>query len=163
MSNVQDYPAEPVPEETFTHSPTRNKDSHKQGLLRGSSSPLWCFEQARTVKTIKPAYNQKSADDVKQPWISMPAVLVTVPNVTQNSLHPLSTSSITARHLLNCMVQGKITEADTPTIHLDYWCRQIHNPPIFMPNALSATTHIIYSGLGQAPNNDGLNNRWLDT
>jgi len=32
-----------------------------------------------------------------------------------------------------------------------------------MPNALSATTHTIYSGLGQAPNNDGLNNRWLDT
>ena len=42
----------------------------------------------------------------------MPAVLVTVPTVTKNSLHPLSTSSIIARHRLDFMVQGKITEAD---------------------------------------------------
>ena len=47
-----------------------------------------------------------------QLWISMPAVLVAVPTVTQNSLHPLSTSSITACHLL----EGEITEADAPTI-----------------------------------------------
>jgi len=37
---------------------------------------------------------------------------VTVPTVMQNSLHPLSTSSIIACHLLDFMVQGKITEAD---------------------------------------------------
>ena len=49
----------------------------------------------------------------------MPAVLVAVPTVKPNLLHPLSTSSITARHLLEFMVQEKITEADAPTIRLD--------------------------------------------
>ena len=42
----------------------------------------------------------------------MLAVLVTVPTVMQNLLHPLSTSSIIARHLLDFMAQGKTTEAD---------------------------------------------------
>jgi len=37
----------------------------------------------------------------------------------QNSLHPLSTSSTTARHLLDSIVQGKITESDVPTTCLD--------------------------------------------
>jgi len=37
----------------------------------------------------------------------MPAVLVTVPMVTQNSLHPLSTSSIIAHHLLYFSGAGK--------------------------------------------------------
>jgi len=46
----------------------------------------------------------------------MPAVLVAVPTVTQNLLHPVSTSSITAHHLLDFMVQGKISEADAMTI-----------------------------------------------
>ena len=54
---------------------------------------------------IEPAYNQSrpdgwlrlAASTFNQLWISMPPVLVSVPNVTQNSLHPLSTSSITAR------------------------------------------------------------------
>jgi len=49
----------------------------------------------------------------------MPAVLVAAPTVTQNSLHPLSASSINARQLLDSMVQGKITEANAPTIRLD--------------------------------------------
>jgi len=49
----------------------------------------------------------------------MPAVLVAVPNVTQNSVHPLSISSIIARHLVDFMVQGKITVAAAPTICLD--------------------------------------------
>jgi len=54
-------------------------------------------------------------------WTSMPAmtVLVAVPTVILNSLHHLSTSSITARHLLEFMVQGKITEAGALTIRLD--------------------------------------------
>jgi len=47
------------------------------------------------------------------------AVLVEVPTDTQNSLHPLSTSSTVACHLLDFMVEGKITEADAPTIRLD--------------------------------------------
>jgi len=49
----------------------------------------------------------------------MLAVLVTVPTVTQNSLHPLPTSSITARHLLDFVVQVKITEADALMTRLD--------------------------------------------
>jgi len=49
----------------------------------------------------------------------MPVVLVAVPTVTQNLLHTLSTSSIAARRLLDFMVQGKITEAGTPTTRLD--------------------------------------------
>jgi len=70
------------------------------------------------------------------------AELVTVPTVMQNSLHPLPTSSITACHL-DFMVQGKIKEADAPTIHLDATpsrlspssphfyaeCPFYHNPP----------------------------------
>jgi len=89
----------------------------------------------------------------------MPAVLVTVPTVMQNSLHPLSTSSTTARHLLDFMVQGKITKAHTPTIRLDATPSGLSvppspsSPPIFMPNALSAAIPSIYPGVGQAPNN----------
>ena len=49
----------------------------------------------------------------------MSAVLVAVPTVTQNSLHPSTISSIIACHLLDFVVQGKITEADAPTIRLD--------------------------------------------
>jgi len=72
----------------------------------------------------------------------MPAVLVTVPTVTQNLLHPLSTSSITARHLLDLMVQGKITEAEALIIHLDATASGLSVPhlhhPYFTPSALSA-------------------------
>ena len=68
----------------------------------------------------------------------MPAVLVTVPTVPQNLLLSLSTSSIIARHLLDYMVQGKITEADTPTIRLDTTPSGLSVPPSshFMLNAL---------------------------
>jgi len=48
----------------------------------------------------------------------MLVILVAVPTVMQNSLHPLSTSSFIAHHLLDFMVQGKI-EADAPTVRLD--------------------------------------------
>ena len=95
----------------------------------------------------------------------MPAVLVTVPAVMQNSLHPLSTSSITARHLLDFIVQGKITEADSPTICLDATLSGLSMPPpphaIFTPNALSAATLPIHPGLGQALSNAGLHTQWL--
>jgi len=93
----------------------------------------------------------------------MPSVLVTVPTDTQNSLHPLSTSSIIARHLLDFMVQGKTTEADARTICLEATPSGLSVPPgptsitpHFLPNALSAATLPIYPGLGQAPNNAGL-------
>jgi len=69
-----------------------------------------------------------------------PAVLVAVPTVTQNSLRPLSASSITARHLLDFMVREKITEADAPTIRLGATpsglsVPHLRHPPIFTPNA----------------------------
>jgi len=60
----------------------------------------------------------------------------------QNSLPLLPTSCITACHILDFMVQGKITEANTPPLS-----------PIFMPNALSATAVPQIYGLGQAPTN----------
>ena len=84
----------------------------------------------------------------------MPAVLGTVPTVTLNSLHPLSTSFVTARHLLDVMVQGKITEADALTIRLDAIPSglSVLPPPSHTPictlNALSAATLPIYPGLG---------------
>ena len=108
------------------------KDSHKQGSPCVSSSPLQCFEP------VTPAYNQSRlygwlklrASTYNQLWISMPAVLVTVPTITQNSLQPLSTSSTTARHPLDFMVQGKITEADAPTILLDATPSGLSVPPL---------------------------------
>jgi len=106
-------------EETFIH--------RHQGPLCGSSSPLRCFEPVRLLDPVKPAHNQSRPDGrlrltasaFNRPWISILAVLVTVLAVSQNSLHPLSASSIAAYHLLNFLVQGKITEADAPTIRLD--------------------------------------------
>jgi len=55
------------------------------------------------------------------------------------------------------MVQGKITEADTPTIQLgDTPSGLISGPPpsspIFTPDALPAATLPLYPGMGQAPN-----------
>jgi len=44
----------------------------------------------------------------------MPAMLVTVPTVMQNSFINFL---LIACHLLDFMVQGKITEADAPTSH----------------------------------------------
>ena len=59
--------------------------------------------------------------------------------------------------LLDFMVQGKITEAETPTIRKSATpSGPISDPPpsypIFMPDALPATTWLLYPGLGQAPN-----------
>ena len=53
-----------------------------------------------------------------------------------NSLHPLSTSSIIACHLLDFMMHGKVKEAGesqsirTPP-HSDCWCPHLCYPPIF--------------------------------
>jgi len=60
-------------------------------------------------------------------------------------------------NLLDFMMQGKITEADKPTIRLGVTSsRLISDPspssPIFTPDALPATTLPIYPGFGQAPN-----------
>jgi len=59
----------------------------------------------------------------------MLTILVEVPTATKNSLHPLSTSSIIARHLLDFMLQGKKTEADAPTIRLDATQFRLSVPP----------------------------------
>ena len=70
-------------------------------------------------------------------------------------------------HLLDFMEQGKITEENAPTIRLDATPSRLLEPPspspppIFTPNALSATTLPIYPGLEQAPNNGGWHTQWL--
>jgi len=134
------------------------------------------LSQRGLLDPVKPAYNQSqpggrlklTASAFNRLWISMPAVLVTVPTVTQNLLHPLSTSSITPRHLVNLMLQRKITQADALTIRLDATPSGLsvpplpHHLPIFMPNtALSVTTLPIYPGLEQEMNNVGLHTQWL--
>ena len=135
----------------------------------GASKSWW-----RLLDPIKPTYNP-SRPDVRlkltagafnQLWIWMPAVLVTIPTFTQNSLPPLLTSSISFRHLLDFMVQVKRTEADAPTICLCATPSGLSvpiplSPPVFMLNAFSAATLPIYPGLGQAPNNAGLHTPWL--
>jgi len=55
------------------------------------------------------------------------------------------------------MVQGKITEADTPTIQLGATPSGLisgspPSSPIFTPDALPAATLLLYPGLEQAPN-----------
>jgi len=52
------------------------------------------------------------------------------------------------------MVQGKITEADAPTIRLGFNSIRTNQQPtsIFMPYALPAATLPINPSLGQAPN-----------
>jgi len=59
--------------------------------------------------------------------------------------------------LLGFMVQGKITEADTPTIQLGATasgliCNPPPSSPIFALDAIPAATLPLYPGLGQAPN-----------
>ena len=63
------------------------------------------------------------------------------------------------------MMQGKITEANAPTIRLDATPSGLSDlyqyyPP-FTPNALSAATLAFYPGLGQALNIAGLHTRGL--
>jgi len=59
--------------------------------------------------------------------------------------------------LLDFMVQGKITEADTPTIWMVATPSGLTSDPppsspIFTPDALPVVTLPLYPGLGQAPN-----------
>jgi len=153
------------------HSPTHAYEEEEEGFTQTTSPAL---SQRGLLDPIKPAYNQSglygrlrlTASAFNWLWISMPTVLVAVPTVMQNSLHPLSTSSIIARRLLDFMQQGKITEADAPTIRLDATPSWLSVPPppsspIFTWNAIFVTTVPIYPGLGQALNNDGLHSQWL--
>jgi len=63
------------------------------------------------------------------------------------------------------MVQGEISEADTPTIqHGTTPSGLISNPPpspIFTPDVLPAATFPIHPGLGQAQEYAGLHTQWL--
>jgi len=66
-------------------------------------------------------------------------------------------SETVPENLVDFVMQGKITEADTPTIRLGATpCGLICDPPpsspIFMPDALYAATLPVYPDLGQAPN-----------
>ena len=120
--------------------------------------PLYvALSQRGLLDPIEPAYNQSrrlklTASTFSRLWIIMLAVLVTVPTVSQNSLHPLSTSSITARHLLDFMVEGKITDSDALTICLDATrsglsVPHLHLSPRFTPNALPVATLPVLSWL----------------
>ena len=132
------------------HSPTHSHEEEEEGFAQTARSAL---SRRGLLDPIKPACKQSQLDGLlkltvsafNRLWISMPApaVLVTVPTVrpTQNSLHPLSASSITAGRLLDFMVRGKITEADAPTIRLGATPsglsvpHHLRHPPIFTPNA----------------------------
>jgi len=85
------------------NSPAHTKEE-KEEFSQTTRSAL---SQRGLLDPIKPAYNRSrpngqlklTASAFNWLWISMPAVLATVPTVMQNSLYPLSTSSIIARHL----------------------------------------------------------------
>ena len=84
------------------HSPTHTHEE-EEGFAQATRSAL---SQQGWSNPIKPAYNQRwpdgwfklTASAFNRLSISTPTVLVAVPTVMQNSLHPLSTFSITARH-----------------------------------------------------------------
>ena len=141
------------------------------------------LSQRGLLDPIKPAYNQSRPDGqlkltasaFKRLWISMPTVwsqylLLCRTTVMQNSLRSLSTSCIIACYLLYFMVQGKITEAASLTVHLHITRHPIWTvgaPPLSFPPFLcqmpflSQPSQFFYPGLGQAPNYAGLHTRWL--
>jgi len=100
-----------------THTHEEKKDSHRQ---QGPRYPLYgAFSQWGLLDPIKPAYNQSRLDGrlkltaraFNRLWHRLQVVLVTVPTVMQNLVHPLSTSSITAPHLfLDFMVPCTVSE-----------------------------------------------------
>jgi len=112
------------------HSPLMHThEKEKEGFAQTTGSAAWelipltllcASEGCQTQLSQHTTKVGRMASTYNRLRISMSAVLVAVPTVTQNSLlHPLSTSLITARHLLDVMVQAKITEADALTIRLD--------------------------------------------
>jgi len=93
----------------------------------------------------------------------MLAVLVAVPTIMQNLLHPLSTSAIF--WILWCRKDNRGRRTDNPSGYHPIWT--ISTPtsiiaPIFMLNALSAATLPIHPGLGQTLTNAGLHTWWLE-
>jgi len=101
--------------------------------------PLYgALSQRGLLDPIKPAYNQSRLDGrlkltasaFNQLRISMQAVLVALPTVMQNLLHPTTTFSIIAHHLLDFMVQGKIIGRCTnnPFGHHPIWIIDAPHP-----------------------------------
>jgi len=137
------------------HSPTHTHQE-EEGFAQTTRSAL---SQRGLLDPITPAYNQGRLDGrlrltasaFNWLWISMPAVLITVPTVMQNSLHPLSISSVIARHLLDFMVQGKITNQThqpiwTPPIRTTgAGCPHFRHPPFLcqMPFAPQPSQFIL--------------------
>jgi len=139
------------------HSPTHTSEE-EEGFAQTAKfiacgHPLCgALSQQGLLDPITPAYNQSQPDGQLKLtvsafnglWISMPAVLVTVSTVTQNSLQPLSTSSIIAGHFLDFMAQGKNRgrRSDNPSGHHPsrLWCA---SPPS------SANFHVVYPFLLQ--------------
>jgi len=79
-----------------------------------------------------------------------------------NLLHPVSTSSTIARHLLQFTVQGKITETDAPTIRVDATPSGLLVSPPPSPPPFYAECPLSHDKfMGQALNNAGLHTRWL--
>jgi len=144
----------------------RRKDSHRQqGPLHGAHPLYGALSKRGLLDPIKPACNQSQLDGrlrltssaFNRLWISMPAVLIRVATVIL--LQPSSTSSITARHLLDSMVHGKITEADRDNLSGRH--PNLHHPTIFTPNTFSAITLPIYPGWRQVLNNANLHTSGL--
>jgi len=91
------------------------------------------------------------------------AAVVAVPTVMQNFLHPYQLPPV----LLAIWVRGAVKDnRGTRTDNLSgchpIWTIGAPPPssPISAPNALSATTLLVYPGLGQAPNDAGLHTEW---
>ena len=118
------------------HSPTHNHEEEEEGFAQTTMSAL---SHRGLIDRKKPTYNQSqlhgrlklAASTCNRRW-TMPEVLVTVSTVMQNSLHPLSYSSIIAHSLLNFMVPGKITEADAlDATSSGLSMPHLHHPPHF--------------------------------
>jgi len=131
------------------HSPTHTKK--KKDLQRHSDNKVHsvgahphygAFSQWELLDPITPAYNKSrpdgrlkltaSAFNIMDQYAS--SLKFSVSTVMQ-SLHPLSASPIIARHLLDFMVQGKITEhqqsVGTPP-HVDYRCPNLNHPYFYV-------------------------------
>jgi len=120
------------------------------------------FRQRGLLDPIKPAYNHSrldgqlklTANTFIRLWISMPAVLVAVPELLCRTcciLYQLSPLLLTILWILWC------TDRWQRQMHrksvwmppsLNYWCPHFYHCPIFMLNDLSAATLTSLSWLG---------------
>ena len=124
---------------------------------------------------IKPAYNhgrldgqlKLTANTFIRLWISMPVVLVAVPELLCRTcciLYQLSPLLLTIFWILWCtdrwqrqMHRKSVWMPPSP----NYWCPHFYHCPIlcWMPFLLQPSP--VYPGLGHASNNAGLHTQWL--